>query len=76
MIAVQIADFFILRRGESGRGAKLCNIIVWAAGFAAYRMLMKADLPIGNTLPDMLITIVLCLIVNCFYSLLIRKKRL
>ena len=27
-----------------------------------YRILMNVDLPVGNTLPDMIITIILCVI--------------
>ena len=38
------------------------NLIVWAVGFIVYRILMRIDLPLGNTLPDMVITILLCLI--------------
>ena len=37
---------------------------MWLVGFAAYRYLMGIDLPLGNTLPDMLITGVLCWAVN------------
>ena len=37
-------------------------MILWVIGFVLYRMLMKVDLPVGNTLPDMVITMVLCLI--------------
>ena len=38
------------------------TLILWVIGFVLYRMLMKVDLPVGNTLPDMVITMVLCLI--------------
>ena len=31
-------------------------------GFVLYRILMNVDLPVGNTLPDMIITIILCVI--------------
>lgn len=31
-------------------------------GFVVYRILMNVDMPVGNTLPDMVITIILCLI--------------
>ena len=30
-------------------------------GFAAYRLLMHVDTPVGNTLPDMAVTIGMCL---------------
>ncbi len=42
---------------------QISNLIVWAIGFIVYRILMRIDLPLGNTLPDMVITILLCLLV-------------
>ena len=62
MIAIQIADFFILRQDVSGRGVSVKNLIIWLLGFVAYRMLMGVDIIVGNTLPDMIITIALCLL--------------
>ena len=65
MIAVQIADYFILKKADSERNAfQWRNLIVWLAGFIIYRILMHVDTPLGNTLPDMVITVVLCLIVE------------
>jgi len=64
MIAIQIADFFILKQSESTSTFNVKNLIIWFTGFILYRLLMKIDIIIGNTLPDMLITIVLCLIVS------------
>ena len=65
MIAVQIADYFILKKADAGKSAfQWRNLIVWLAGFIIYRMLMHVDTPLGNTLPDMVITVVLCLIVE------------
>ncbi len=62
MIAIQIADFFILRQDVSGRGVSVKNLIIWLMGFVAYRLLMGVDIIVGNTLPDMIITIALCLL--------------
>ena len=62
MIAIQIADFFLLKEDHSEKGVQISNMILWVIGFILYRMLMKVDLPVGNTLPDMVITMVLCLI--------------
>ena len=64
MIAIQIADFFILRADNSAATVNAANMVVWLIGFVVYRILMNVDMPVGNTLPDMLITIVLCLVVN------------
>ena len=64
MIAIKIADFFILKADNSAAAVNAANMIVWLIGFVVYRILMNVDIPVGNTLPDMLITIVLCLVVN------------
>lgn len=64
MIAIQIADFFILKKDSSKRAVNIPNLAVWAVGFLLYRILMNIDMAVGNTLPDMVITILLCLIVN------------
>lgn len=64
MIAIQIADFFFLKRDYRDNNFCWSHFIVWVIGFAAYRMLMNVDMIVGNTLPDMILTIVLCLIVG------------
>ena len=65
MIAVQIADYFILKKADSEKDAfQWRNLLVWVVGFIVYRVLMHVDTPVGNTLPDMVITVVLCLIVE------------
>ena len=64
MIAIQIADYFIIKKDRSAAAVDIPNMIIWLAGFIAYRYLMTVDIPVGNTLPDMVITIALCLIVN------------
>ena len=62
MIAIQIADYFILHRDRRSTAFDARNLVIWAIGFVLYRILMNVDLPVGNTLPDMIITIVLCVI--------------
>ena len=64
MIAIQIADFFLLKLDKSNQAVHVPNMIIWVIGFIAYRILMNIDMPVGNTLPDMVITIILCLIVG------------
>ena len=73
MIAIQIADFFLLKLDKSNQAVHVPNMIIWVIGFIAYRILMNIDMPVGNTLPDMLITIILCLIVGKLFS--VSKKR-
>lgn len=62
MIAIQLADFFILKTDSSSTKINVLKIIIWIIGFILYRLLMKTDLIIGNTLPDMLITFALTII--------------
>lgn len=64
MIAIQIADFFLLKKDRSSRFFDHCNMVIWLVGFLLYRMLMRVDLIVGNTLPDMVLTILLCVAVN------------
>lgn len=64
MIAIQIADFFILKKNTEQLSFDTQNLIIWLIGFVVYRLLMKVDIVIGNTLPDMLITIIICVIAN------------
>ena len=64
MIAVQITDTFLLKKDRSDVSASWVNLIVWLIGFILYRFLMHIDIPVGNTLPDMAATILLCLAAN------------
>lgn len=64
MIAIQIADFFILKKNTEKLSFNVQNLIIWLIGFVVYRLLMKVDIVIGNTLPDMIITILICVIAN------------
>ncbi len=61
MVAIQIADFFLLRRSREGVDFDARDLVIWALGFVAYRLLMRVDLPVGSTLPDMALTMALCL---------------
>ena len=64
MIAIQIADFFLLKRDAGSQNVQLTNLIVWLIGFLVYRMLMHMDMPVGNTLPDMAITMLVCVVAS------------
>jgi putative hydroxymethylpyrimidine transporter CytX len=64
MIAVQIADYFLLHRNALKQEFSVRNLLIWLVGFICYRLLMQVDTPLGNTLPDMAVTVVLCLIVE------------
>ncbi|EGG90643.1 hydroxymethylpyrimidine transporter CytX [Lachnospiraceae oral taxon 107 str. F0167] len=64
MISIQIVDFFILKAGHEKEKFTMSNIFIWLAGFIIYRILIKIDAPIGSTIPDMLITMIICILVN------------
>ncbi|WP_409336735.1 putative hydroxymethylpyrimidine transporter CytX [Eubacterium sp. F2] len=64
MIAVQAADYFILKRADCEDRFNRVNLIVWLIGFILYRWLMTVNTPVGNTLPDFVITMVICVIAN------------
>ncbi|MPN58577.1 hypothetical protein SDC9_206284 [bioreactor metagenome] len=64
MIAIQIANFFILKKDYSAGQVSVQNLVIWAVGFALYRLLMHVDLLVGSTLPDMAVTMLLCIAVS------------
>lgn len=64
MAAIQITDYFLLKKNSAGRRADWLNLVLWLAGFLLYRALLRADTPVGNTLPDMVVTALLCLAAN------------
>jgi hypothetical protein len=61
---VQISDFFILKRDNSTKAFDIVNLVIWFIGFILYRILMNVDFIFGNTLPDMIITIIICVAVH------------
>ena len=64
MIAVMIADFFFNKKRSVTKEWDWTNLIVWLIGLSLYRVLMHVDIIIGYTLPDIVITAVLCVIVH------------
>ncbi len=62
MIAIQIADFFILKDDSSHEKFNIAKLAIWFTGFVIYRILMKTDFVTGNTLPDMAITFAITII--------------
>lgn len=61
MIAIMIADFLI-KADDSDRDFQWVNLLVWLLGFCLYRYLMTVDFVLGNTFPDILITMIVVLI--------------
>lgn len=69
MIAIQIADFVILKISNDKKMFSIKNIIIWVIGFIIYRILMKFDTPIGSTIPSMLITIFISIAVSNVFKI-------
>lgn len=64
MISILITDYFILKKPQTDNKINILNCIAWCIGFVIYRLCMTLDTPIGNTVPVMIITGVVCLILN------------
>lgn len=62
MIAIQIADYFIIKNRREESFINFKNTLAWICGFVIYRLLLKQDIAIGSSLLDIIITIMLCLI--------------
>ncbi len=62
MIAIQLADFFVVKADSSKSKFNTLKLIIWFIGFVLYRLLMKTDFIAGNTLPDMIITFAITVI--------------
>lgn len=64
MTAILITDFFILKKDCSKDVINVLNLVLWAAGFAIYRMFMSIDTVVGSTFPVMVIISILCILIN------------
>lgn len=62
MIAVLIADYFILGHDSSSIQFDTGRFVIWIIGFVAYRLLMQVSTPVGNTLPDMVFTMIIAVV--------------
>lgn len=64
MIAIQIVDYFIFKKDVSKKSVDWLNLALWFAGFVLYRILLHIDTPLGNTLPVMILTSILCILIS------------
>lgn len=64
MIAILLADYFVLKSDFSEKKLKVSRVIIWLIGFVIYRLLMQTDLITGCTIPDMVMTFALTAIVR------------
>ena len=72
MIAIQIVDYFMLKKDVSAKKADWLNLAVWFAGFIIYRVFMKIDMPLGSTFPAMLAAGIISIVIN---KLVVKKDR-
>ena len=68
MIAIQIADYFLLKDNREKSMVSVKNIIIWVIGFVLYRYLMTVDIPVGSTVPDMAVTMLICLLCGKLFA--------
>lgn len=61
MIAIQIADYFLLKKDHAQKAVCPANLLIWLTGFVLYRLLMHTDFLLGATAADMAVTIIICL---------------
>ena len=64
MIAILLADYFVLKTDFSSKMVKISRMAVWLAGFIAYRLLMNTDFITGCTIPDMIFTFLVTILVG------------
>lgn len=64
MISVQIADQFIVKHKKTDVKVDAIAGIAWIIGFVVYRILMKHDFIVGYTIPNMIITIIITVILR------------
>ena len=74
MIAIQIADVLLLCHDRSDAAFCLDNLLIWLAGFILYRLLMHTDFVLGNTLPDMVIVMLITLFVHKLRQAMTKKE--
>jgi len=75
MIAILIADFFVVKKDSSETKVNVAKIAIWLIGFVAYRLLMKVDFILGCTILDMAITFALTIFYDkCIRNLCMSKK--
>lgn len=64
MVAIQIADHFILNKNCSNRSFSKTNMLIWLGGFILYRMFMSLETIFGNTVPVMIIIMAVTVIIE------------
>lgn len=58
MIAIQIADYFILKKDVTASSVYYKNMIIWLIGFVANRAFLKMELFVGSTISCIIVVII------------------
>ncbi|MDD7305372.1 MAG: putative hydroxymethylpyrimidine transporter CytX [Peptoniphilaceae bacterium] len=64
MIAVQIADYFILKKESVKESIHTKNLLIWLLGFIIYRILLRMDLYLGSTISCIILVILIKVLVE------------
>lgn len=64
MIAVQITDYFILKKQSVKEEIYAKNLIIWLIGFIIYRIFLNLNLPLGSTISCILLVIIIKVIIE------------
>lgn len=64
MIAVQITDYFILKKESVKESIHTKNLLIWLLGFIIYRILLRMNLLLGSTISCILLVIIIKVIVE------------
>lgn len=75
MIAILLADFFLLKKDFSNERLSIQNAILWLFGFLLYRGLMRLDLFVGSTIPCIVILVILRYIIETVNKTLRKEKK-
>lgn len=59
LFAILFADYFILKRNANKKNIDITNIVIWGVGFILYRLFMELTTVIGNTLPTIMVILII-----------------
>lgn len=68
MAAVQIADYFLIKKEIIKKSFSLPAFFSWGIGFLSYRLLLQLQTPIGITSIDILLTILVTIIIHKLFA--------
>lgn len=64
MAAIQITDYFLVKKDVSNSSLNTANMVIFLVGFILYRILLRLDFFLGISIPVMIVTSLLVIIYN------------